>query len=180
MAELSVGKLYLPSRTRWPEAVEYNYDAAGHELRLFQTRLTPGEVLDVRRGRARFALVEKPPVIFLVWRLGEAWPWSDCPYSWWMVPDDRRQLPERMAGPETRALLQIPLVEANTGILKAIRVVSFAPDFSEALHAAIRRQANSLPLDQAVYDTALANLYRVYPDSTDLLRAAVVRCEGGT
>jgi hypothetical protein len=53
MHKLSVGELYVPGKTSWPEAVEYNYTLAGHELRLFLGRPSVSEVRAVRLAPLR-------------------------------------------------------------------------------------------------------------------------------
>ena len=175
---LEVGKPYISGRREWPEGVEYNFRAGGHELRMFLHGPRASEVEAVRKGECEFALVVKGPVIFFMYRFGKAVYWSDPSYSWHMVPEDQRTLPDP-EGLETRALLHMLLVDAKNGLVLALRTVSFSPAFTRALHDAIRAQAASPWVGQATYDAALADLYRRYPTSDDLLRCAAVRTWGG-
>ena len=80
---------------------------------------------------------------FLLYRFGEILPWSDSAFSWWNVAEEVRRIPEQRKHPAERTLLKIILVEATTGVIKAIRVTTFSPEFTERLHRGIRRQANA-------------------------------------
>lgn len=160
LREYEVGQPYLPGRTRWPAGADYNWRAGQHELRLFFSRLGDREVRDVRTREAEFGLYVEQPLIVLLYRFGASIPWSDAPYSIWLVPADQRALPDPVGeGAETRDLLTTFLVDADSGILRAIRVVSLSPAFTFALR--------------------LAALYRRYPSSQALLKAATSRTKGG-
>ena len=173
MPAISVGQLYHPARTTWPETAQYQYRSGQHELVVFMREPTAAEVRDYRKGRARFSLVVQQPVILMLYRLG-AEPWSDAPYSWHLVPEPERDLPSADLESGKRSALQVVLVEAATGIVRALRLVSWSPPFTRTLHAAIREQA-AAPWDAQLYDTVLAQLMR--RESAGLARVGV-GCEG--
>lgn len=142
-----VGKLYHANRTQWPENVEYNYRDGAHELRLFYLSPPPKKVADVQNGQVRLALYPYLDVIFFCFRFGDQ-SWSDSPYNVNLVPAAQRQMPEDADTAAERRLLTTFLVDAATGILRAIRVVSMSPQFTRALHAAIWKQTGRpLPSD---------------------------------
>ena len=178
MRALEVGKPYIPGRTNWPEGVDYNFRAGSHEMRMFFRSPTRREVEAVRKGRCEFGLVVDGPIIFLLYRFHPAIDWSDATYSWHLVPETERTLPQP-EGAETRALLHVDLIEADSGLVRALRVVTFSPAFTRALHSAIRQQAASPWPGREAYDDALASVYKRYPTSKDLLRRAVARSVGG-
>lgn len=151
-----VGALYHPQRTRWPERIEYNYRAQTHELRLFLARLTPDEIAAIATGPAELAVVVRLPVILVLCRFGTALPWSEAPYTIHLVPAAERTIPPVLA-PDERPLLHVILVEATTGIIRAVRVIALAPRLAQALHTAIREQA-AQPWDAAAFDQQLARL----------------------
>ncbi len=185
MHAIEVGKLYKEGRTSWPEVVEWNWAPDLNELRLFFRNPQPQEIQSVRVGKVEFGLVVEQDILLLLFRFLGAQPgqkgitWSDAPYSYHMVPQNRRGLPpEEALSPDARTLLQIVLVDASTGITLAIRMVSFSHEFTERLYQAIREQA-AMPFDQVKYDRQLRWLYATYPNSKQMLSRAVVRCEGG-
>lgn len=160
-----------------PEAVEYNYHDAGHELRLIWRDPSAREIEAVRRGAARFALYTHRDVVFFLYRFGEM-PWSDAPFSWHLVPEGRRRVPER-AGPETRALLQVQLIESRSGTVLALRTLTLSPEFTRLLHAAIRRQSEAPWPGRASYDAQLHEAYRRFPTSAQMAKNATARTKGG-
>jgi hypothetical protein len=190
--EYRVGEWYSPTRTTWPDGVaHYAYRGGVHELLLFLSSPTPNEVRGVRQGEAEFGLVAQGPLIVLLYRFasppehpgarprpGAALPWGDAPFTVHRVSEAERTLPELPSSPEERALLAVMLIDAATGIIRAIRVVSLSPAFTSALEEAIREQAR-LPYEAATYDRLLDALYARYPSSDALLALAGVRCMGG-
>lgn len=169
-----VGKPYSNTRSSWPEVVEYNYLDGQHVLRMFLNGLGASDVDGVARGTIRFGLVVDPPVIMLSYRFDEAIPWSDAPFSIHMVPEDRRQMPPELQ-PGERAVMTIMLIEARSGIVKALRVIGLGESFSRRLHQAIIEQATA-PFDQVAYDAKLETMYRNY-SSKQLFSRAVARME---
>lgn len=174
---LSVGQPYAPGVTQFPECAQYNYRAGVHELVLFYGSPSKAEVLAARKGRAEFALaLPSPQVIILAHRFGDDLPWSDSPYSWHLVPEHERDLPSADIEQSMRAQLHVILVDAATGIVRALRLVTLSPAFTRTLHAAIREQA-ALPFDG--YDRALREVYARHPSTDSLVARAAIRCTGG-
>ena len=182
MHALSVGKPYIPGRSRWPEVGEYNYRAGANELRIFWGAPTASEVESVRKGPALFGLYTQGDLLILCYRFGSL-PWSDAPYSIHLLepagvpPEDRVPPDPASLTPESRALLDVVLIDAGSGIVRALRTVTFSPEFTGALYYAIAAQAR-MPFDKSEYDESIERVYRTYP--TDRLAAACqVQCKGG-
>lgn len=177
MAHLyEVGKLYSPNRTKWPENVEYNFRDGVHELRMFYPSPAAREIADVQSGQVRLALYPYLDVIFFCFKFGDQ-PWSDSPYNINLVSSEERQLPEDTDTAEQRRLLTTFLIDANTGILWVIRVVSMSPQFTRALHAAIWNQSEkSLPGD---YDAQIQRVYAANTSSQIASKLAIATCRGG-
>lgn len=178
MEVLRVGELYIASRTRWPEGAEYNFSAAGHELRLFFSDPTAAEVRAVRQAPIHIGMIFAPPVIDLVWKIDGIGDWSDCPYSWNLLPASHRVLPEE-TNDQQRALLNVLLINASNGILEAIRAVSLPPHATARLHGAIREQAG-LAWNFPEYMAAKDRLYATYSDSSLMAAAAELLVKAGT
>jgi len=175
---LEVGQPYVAGRTAWREGAEYSFRRGEHELRIFLPSASPAEIEAVRAGEAEFALVVELPVIFLMYRFGSLFRWSDSTFSWPPVPAAPRALlaPE---GSETRALLRIALVNAESGLVLALRTITLSPLFTHRLYGAIREQARMAGVGRKTYDLILADVHRRYPIATDLLKRAVARTMGG-
>lgn len=188
MPESRVGALYHPNVKHWQEAVEYNFRGGLHELCLFFRHPQPQEVQSVERGRKEFALVVDGDVIVFLFRFHgtqgnqRGIPWSDCPYTWHKLrPEDQQVLPLDPTDmtSETRAAMQIFLVDADTGILLAMRpLITLSHEFTVRLHQAILDQIKR-PFDKVTYDRQVRALQAHYQESKDMLKIAIARCEGG-
>lgn len=171
-----VGKLYHPDRRKWGENVEYNYRGGAHELRLFYPSPTIMEIEAVRSGEAKFALYPYLDVIFFCFKFGDQ-PWSDSPYNIHLVGEAERQLPSDVDNADQRALLTTFMIDANTGILKAMRAVSLSSAFTRALHAAIWKQHEQpFPAD---YDAQIQRVYGSHTSNQIANKLAIVKCKGG-
>lgn len=83
------------------------------------------------KGPSEFGLFVDQRIIWLCFKFGTM-PWSDQPFNVHLVPQDIRATPPDLTG-EQRALLNVLLVEAETGIVKAIRAVTFAQIFGSTI-----------------------------------------------
>jgi hypothetical protein len=173
----AVGELYHPDRTSWQECGVYQWRGGAHELILFLESPTPREVEQVRQGPSEFALFCSQPVLICCYRFGSM-PWSDSPYTIHLVPAAERLAPSDLPTPLSRDLLHVILVAAETGIIRALRAVTFSPEFTAILRQQIRAQA-AQPWGPARYDAGLADLYRRYPTTERFVAAALCRCRGG-
>lgn len=176
MQMLSVGTLYHQDRTSWPDAYEFSYIGAGHQLRLFVGDLKPHEIEAVRTGEAQFALSIIDDIIFFHFRIEPAFGWSDCPFTIHLT-DLKAELPELDYRKAFGAPLTLILVEATTGIVKVLRMVAMSHSFTMKLHRAIHEQA-SKPFDLADYDERLRLIYAGHT-SVDLVRKSVVKFTAG-
>ncbi len=177
-----MGQPYLAGRTQWPEDVDYNYRAGRHELRLFLARPSPAEVRDIRQGEAEFAFLVSEDVIVFLYRFGMAIPWSDKPYSWHLLKQarpDEATIPDTTGTVEPHALLDVILIDASTGIIRGLRVVTFSPAFTTALHLAIAQQAARPWPGDMEYNRQVQALYQRYPTSRAMVRDAVALTLGG-
>lgn len=178
MQIVAIGKPLFEGRDELPEAIEYNYQGGDHTLLLSMKNLHPEEIRAVREEQAEFGLYCENEIIFLLYRFGEALPWSDSAFTWWNVAEEDRRIPAPQANPAERILLKIILVEAANGIVKAIRVTTLSPNFTEKLHNAIREQAMGEELSRAEF---VARSLAVYKNKTpfDFAANAIVKTKGG-
>lgn len=174
---LSVGKPYIPSRTRWLEATDYNFRCGSHELRLFFESPSDTEVRAITNGRAEFALYVEGDVIVLCYRF-EPMGWSDQSFTWHLVPEDQREEPPDAHGAE-RATLAVILVDAISGLVRGLRIVTFSAEFTRDLHDAIRAQARRPWPGENEYGRQLSSIYARLRTSDEIAYAATSRCAGG-
>ncbi|MBF9135232.1 hypothetical protein I0C86_41010 [Plantactinospora sp. S1510] len=171
-----VGGLYNASRTSWNEGTYLRFTAAGPELILFFARPSAKEIADLRRGAPWFAWIDSEHVGLLAFKFGTAIPWSDAPYH-----------PGRESEPVTfdhqgdnHLLLLVLLVDADTGIIRAMRQVTWPPAFAQRVARSIRRMS-ATPYSERAFDLALNQLYRQWPGTEQLVEErADITCYGGT
>lgn len=178
MQIVAIGKPLFEGRTELPEAIEYNYQSGDHTLLLSMKNLNQKEIEAVREAEAEFGLYCENGIVFLLYRFGAHLPWSDSAFSWWNVAEEDRQMPAPQANPAERILLKIILVEAATGIVKAIRVTTLSPAFTEKLHDAIRQQATNEPFSRDEFVSRSLQIYQKFTPA-DFAAKSIVKTKGG-
>ncbi len=177
LTKYSIGEPYIANKTAWPQAYEYNYSQGSHTLRMFVRTLHSKEIEGIREGKAQFALTIIGDIIFLHFRFAGAFDWSDCPYSIHMVDKDLQELPNLDFEPDIGAILTVFLVDAENGILKAMRVLTFNHRFTMKLHQAIIDQYHR-PFNQADYERQVIETYKCYT-SKQLLMKSIAKTTAG-
>jgi hypothetical protein len=174
---LSVGQPYLSGLSYWPEAAEYNWRSGRHELRLFLARLTLKQVAAVRSGPVEFGMFVEREGLFVITRFGRSL-FLDTSYQWHCVDPAERvpPPPHEETSPELRALLTIILVDASAGIVRALREVSYSPEFTRAIHRAIADQA-AAPFDALAHVRWAQGMLRF--DTHQLWDRCTIYCKGG-
>ena len=176
MFKIEVGELYHPAMTRWLEGNEYNYRSGMHELLLRFGTPTADEIEAVQSGRAQYALAVTGDVIWFLFRY-EGLQWQDAAYSWHLVPEVERRLPEPMPSETHRMAIHTVLIDADTGIVKALRYLTFTPVFTHALHEAIKKQAAMPWPGREAYDAQIADIYTRYTTEQMVRKLAHVQCD---
>jgi hypothetical protein len=132
------------------------------------------EIQDIRMGTALFAWVDDGgPVAVLCCRFGSL-PWMDAPHEPWKEKQADRGAPAGTAG--SSLVLNVVLVDASTGIIQALRLLTWEPQFADAVRNTITRQL-AIPRDDAAAGRALDALYQL--DTAALATRAKARCTGG-
>lgn len=150
----------------------------GVELLLTFPRPSSEEINAVRSGEAKFALIAADHALMLCHRFG-AQPWQDAP--WQAV---RQAMGDRAVGlaegaPDQHLVVQVVLVDGATGIVRALRAVTWPPEFVAAVRTAIERQQAAGGTDQDG-ERQIAEWYRQYPTTTAAVAAADIIVTGGT
>ena len=178
---LSVGQLYHPGMTSWPEAVEYNYFSNNHELRFFLKNPSRYVMEVIRKMPMQMGLFIEDDIILLAYKFidykKQIMPVHGySPYSIHLVPDNMRTLPVIADDAAYEALLRIHLIDADTGILKVARSVTLSPEFTSALCSSIAAQSNK-PMT-ADYNERLLKIDSRYPDNESLMNSCEIKCAG--
>ncbi|WP_327146777.1 hypothetical protein [Nocardia sp. NBC_01327] len=177
MRSVAVGQLYDPQRRHWAPVPIARITRAAIHLVLMVANPAEAEVEAVRSGVPRFAWIDASNVALLAWTFGDDLPWSDAPYSPHLEqPGD---LPGIGCGPSDSAAVTVVLVDADTGIVRAVCDTTWPPEFAAVVRDSIARMA-AAPLDMNAVDAAMAPLYISYPDTAELVAMkATATCGGG-
>ncbi len=153
----------IPVRNPWLEGADYRYHLGSHQLIRAIRGVSASQEAAVGRAEAELALVVAGPLLVFGSRFGATEPWSwATPYNWHFVPPSGWVVPATVPlTPETYsrlwATLWITLVDTATGHARIGRAVALSPEFTHALHGALREQAMR-PFDAASADRALDGL----------------------
>lgn len=144
-----------PNRTSYPDGhAELILTPQGAVFRLSLANPAGHEVNAFGKGNAEFAIVPGDHVLMWCYRFtnprtanpllkGPGIPWSDAP---WSYHAQAQAVPVVIPGMRGTTLpLYLYLVDAATGILKAQRLITPAPEFADALRDASERQASRAP-----------------------------------
>jgi hypothetical protein len=141
-------------------------------LLTFNFSASPREIQAFQNGNTSFALFAKAELIFFLFKIEGFMDWSDLAFTIHLAGD------ETIDESDAYLPINLVLVDADTKIVKGLRIVTVSPDFRCRLAELIRNQA-SQPFDTVAYYQAIGSLYDQYPAATDLLKQAVITEQGG-
>jgi hypothetical protein len=176
MSRYEVGQPYNVNLGSIPDGTaNWRFTPLGVELLLALSDPSGREIHEVTSGLAQFALLAGDHSLIMAHKFGTM-PWSDTP---WDGSRQRRAGDEpglATAGREESLMANIVLVDADTGVIKAMRAVAWNIEFASAVSDAINRQSGA---GDAEADAEIRNWYFRYPNTVDLVAACDVRCTGG-
>ena len=152
---LAEDHLYNPERTSYPEAEHLRLGPSWCELVRYWSSPSQDEI-DQHRGTAQFAVVEaEPDLLLLAYKFGSL-DWSDTPFQAHRMRPDEQGVP--VGDPGDELLLTTILVDADTGIIRAIHLSVLSPDVADTLRHAVRAQLNA-PFDDTAAGRKLGAIY---------------------
>lgn len=152
---LEVGKR-VPGLPKMADGPTYSYAGGQHLMILSFPTPSPREVLGVRKGTVSLRVIGNDLALFVLFKIPDGGiEWSDAPFEWSLVPPDQRNIPEL----GERKPWTVILLEAETQLIKAIRIFTPDPAFQHKHNEAIRLQAlrttPALPEETAKYIRAM-------------------------
>lgn len=168
MWKLAVGEKFA-ERTQWPDnSFEFRYFNGNYMFQYCAASPSLQDIEKFKQGRVWLGHHFEEGIIFFLIRIDGFLGWSDQAFSINLVPLGNRTLPD---GTEGYTLLNLVLVDADTGIVRAIRSVTMSPALSLRLRSEMLQQ-RCIPFDKAAHNAAIERVYRKYPQSKDLARVA--------
>ncbi|MGC9031106.1 MAG: hypothetical protein ACP5LD_15740 [Desulfomonilaceae bacterium] len=125
------------------EGIHYNFTPGGHTLVAALPNPATEVIKSVREGEVSFGLAAREQALFLLIKIGTL-PWRAAHYNWWINPPVMR--PDALGAfisNDTVIDINMCLVDAETGIVKALKTLRLSEDFSEALLQIVELQARN-------------------------------------
>lgn len=137
--EVAVGSLYQAGARNFLEGAHVSITPGGVELAIFMDEPTVGEVQAIQGKSPAMYLVERPNTMLFLAQFGDLW--LDAPYSIHRIPAAfRGSPPAPLQG--YGWLLTVVVVDAGTGIVRAMRRLALSNRFSNAALRVLAEQAN--------------------------------------
>lgn len=156
MQEVEVGKLFKDDVTRYQEGVRFDINDAGCDLFIYYKYPSESEINSIKSGNFKTGFYAEKNAIFMLFKFGSL-QWMDAPYSVHLSKNLTRF--ELFDGGQGLAL-HIYLIDAATGVLKAIRLIGLKTNFSIQLIEAVEKQKE---MSFEGYDININNIMNKYP-----------------
>lgn len=169
---LIVGKPFSDLRAKWIDgSFEYRYWSGNHLLQLCIASPSQEDIYAFGSARIDIGLYIEADVIFWLFRIFGLMDWSDQGFSVRLLPESEQCIPAISDG--DRIPLTLVMVDADTGLVSALRMVTYSPHFSRLFYRAMQRQKES-PFDRNLHKEKIAAIYQRFPNSKALVRSAIV------
>lgn len=157
MELFKIGELYDGKTTKYREGCKFNITNSGATLELFFTNPSTEEIKNCRKGPLTFNFIKLDSIIFFIVKINSL-ALIDCPYSVHLSKNLTK-----IAYPSINQGLALTLflINANTGILECMRLITLGEKFSKQLIDTIKEQGNEM-FDIQKYNMELAKIYQKY------------------
>lgn len=175
---LAVGEPFAPGVTYGGnDRFEYRYTNGTHLLQCILGRLSEREIQAFQHGAMHVGLYTRGDSLFFLFKIDGLYEWSDQAFSINALPPEAREIPAPQPGSD-KILLSMALVDADTGLVRALRAVTYSAHMTQLFERILRRQvANGLTQEQ--HQRNVEATYREFPQSKDLVRRALVTERAG-
>lgn len=151
-----VGELFKEGITRYQEGCIFDVTDGGAVLNLFYSTPSELEIEAAKSGTVQTKILYKNDIIFMLFKfIGQEW--IDCPYTV-HLSKNLTQLQE--IENNTGYALNINLIDANTGILKVMRLIAIDNRRSKLLKKYIEQQKTTF--NKIEYNKNINTIYNTY------------------
>ena len=155
--ESIVGNLFKEGVNHYPEGARFDISDDGCNLSLYFSRPTDKEINLIKTSSIKVGCYMEDEVIMMLFKF-ENMNWMDAPYSI-HLSKNLRYLPDLLSNEGYQ--LNVYLIDARTGILKAKRVVNLKDTFSKSLKRIIEKQ-KEIPFNKHQYAIKIGDIYSKY------------------
>jgi len=169
MTSRQIGEIYSSKHTEYSEATQYCFYNGVHDLTLFWARPSLKEINGFNKQPVELALHVEQSIMFLLYRIVEICEWSDVAYNIHQLQAAEISIPTDPPG--THGALQMTLVNADSGIIVAKRMLSISPVLTQALRHTLQEQLQT-PITRSDYEARVKQAYARHPNSDSMLKDA--------
>ena len=165
---MMVGQLFQEGKTVYKEEVQFDIQQGTPTLYLFFNSPLEQEFVDIKSGNFSCGLYIKDDLIFSLFKFGSC-NWVDAPYSAHLSKPFTLDDASDGMGYASHILL----IDAATGILKAIRLVGLPTQYSRYLKRAITKQ-KQYGFNKIKYDQDVRAISEIYTTNDMVQRADII------
>lgn len=177
MTELKVGQPFSERKSWRHNSFELRYASGLFLLQLCFPSPPEREIKAFSEGAMHIALYCEQNVIFFCFRINNCMDWSDQAFSIQLIHEEDRDIPDTG---NAYVPLSLVLVDADTGIIRALRMVTMTPLFASAFKKRLQIQKDT-PFSREEHFATVERIYRRYPTSRHIVRASLLQeCAGKT
>jgi hypothetical protein len=154
----------------WPDGrFEYRYFGGHHMLQLCLGKLSERDITAFVRGQVHVGFYLRQAVLFILFKIEHLMDWSDQAFTLHLVAPEDRELPAAHSGHPPRPVAGPRRSRNRTG--EGMRLVTYSKHASALLHRLLQQQLET-PFDADRHAALVAEVYRQYPHSRLLAKAA--------
>lgn len=170
-----VGKAYAEGKTSWAPGSFFYMRGRACELVVFWDKIDREDVWRVTNGKVSFGVwYSDDKDLFFLYRF-DGCHWSDSVFSAMQLPESERMRPPFMR-PGEKLTCRITLVSCETGLIQAVRTLSFSHPLSKKLCLAVDKHyysSYSRYWTPESFEMRVNKIYQQYP-----LPEALINCQG--
>lgn len=154
--KLELGKLFNEGVTKYKEGIVFDIDDKGSNLIIRFNTPSNSEIKAIKQGKLKCGYYTEGEAIFMLFKF-EGIQWMDAPYS---VKLSKNSTKIQDINDGQGLALNIYLIDANTGVLKSMRLVGLPTAFSRKLKSVVERQRL---MSFENYHQTINTVYMKYP-----------------
>ena len=140
-----------------------------HELILYHTPIDQAIIDAFNNATIQFATWPDPPVLWLLYHI-DGYEWADAPFTIYNIEPEGR-FNEPLPTPQARYTLTMLLVDADSSLIRAIRVATIPPRTSRIIHNSVEQQLRT-PFDAQTFSDHVNRTYREHPYTESMIEHA--------
>jgi hypothetical protein len=144
------------------------------ELRLFYKNLQKHEIEVVKRGQVTFGYAYLNRTPFFLYTFDSGILYGDIPFNYHLTKEDDHA-PVPNIRHEMHGAMYVLLVNADTGILEALRIVMLSDSFAEKIYTELNEQRKET-FDSIIHNARIAQVYQEFPTIEQLFKASSATC----